>query len=95
MAQVQAYFWVTGIREGFILFDCKNNQEYHDYALTSHDELIGLEIARITRREPFRAELSVPPCSCEEEGHRDTLCLHRPDAALGLEELKTLNKEEF
>ena len=91
--QIMLYFFLNkeGVHEGFLLFDCKDNQDYAKYALVYDSGLIDRELERLTRLEPYRLGQMLPPCTCE--GKKTGLCTHKPNDDVGLSELKSLTEQ--
>jgi hypothetical protein len=88
MVQIQLYMHVTGVQDGILLFDCKNDQDYNDYYLTLKPEFIALHLDRLQRLDQYRPKFMVPPCTCD--GAPAVLCrLHRTEA-VSLEDLKKI-----
>ena len=93
MLQFQSYLRLTKTDEGFILFDNKNTQDYNDYLLGYHAELLDELHTRLKRLDPYRPAMLIPPCTCK--GTHKALCLYRTDEEVPLADMKTFANEEM
>ncbi len=91
MVQFQNYLRLTKMEEGFILFDNKNTQEYSDYLLGYHPELMDECQARMMRLDPYRPAMIIPPCTCK--GQHKSLCLYRTQEEVPLVEMQKFSED--
>jgi hypothetical protein len=88
MYQLQTYLYVTGIEEGFILFDNKDNQDYANFVIHRNPEFVEREFERLTRLNDYRERLVVARCTCDRRS--GLACQVHPEEELELQEYKEL-----
>ena len=84
ISQLQMYLNMTGIEEGLLIMDNKDDQRWKDYRIVRDEEWIKPILARCERLEPYRANRIVPACSCIEPDKRKVACLHLPEEEVPL-----------
>ena len=94
MLQLMLYLYASTVtKEGFLLFDCKNDSTYRDFYLTLDVGMPDLQIAldRTERLTRYWADQMVPACT-HGGNAEDPLCSIQPKDELTLVEMKKLSE---
>ena len=95
MLQLMLYLYASkDTKEGFLLFDCKNDSTYADYCLNLDVGMADLQVAldRTARLTKYWSSQTVPACT-HKGNAEDVMCSVRPKDDLALTEIQKLSKE--
>ncbi len=90
MFQHQVYMVEDQVPEGLLLFDCKDNSEYADYAVSVDPELVAEQYARLILLTGYWSRAVVPPCS--HSGLKEGICGYKAAEEVPVAELHRLSE---
>lgn len=89
LCQLQVYIYEMNMTEGYLLVDNKGNQDFSDFLIRLHEDVVEEMYERMTRlQRDFWSQGLIPPWNGVP--NRSVLATYKPDEAVPFEEMRLI-----